>query len=88
MIFDKPGKVDVYCSIHANMHCVVLVLENPYFAMTDADGNYTLRNVPPGTYKIKAWHERLPTDEQEIVVPANGGAKADFVLTIKNLPKY
>ena len=88
VIFDKPGKVDVYCSIHANMHCVVLVLENPYFAMTDADGNYTLRNVPPGTYKIKAWHERLPTDEQEIVVPANGGAKADFVLTIKNLPKY
>jgi plastocyanin len=88
VMFDKPGKVDVYCSIHANMHCVVLVLENPYFAVSDADGKYTITNVPPGTYKLKAWHERLPADEQEIVVPTNGAVKADFVLTIKNLPKY
>ncbi len=86
--FDQPGKVDVYCSIHANMHCVVLVMANPYFAMTDAEGNYTITNVPPGTYKLKAWHERLPADEREIVVPTNGVVKADFVLTIKNLPKY
>jgi plastocyanin len=86
--FDKPGKVDVYCSIHANMHCIVLVLENRYFAVSDADGKYTLTNVPPGIYKLKAWHERLPPDEQEIVVPTNGVVKADFVLTIKNLPKY
>ena len=88
VIFDKPGKVDVYCSIHANMHCIVLVMENPYFAMTDADGHYTITNVPPGTYKLKAWHERLPADEQLIVVPTNGAVQADFVLTIKNLPKY
>ncbi len=88
VIFDKPGKVDVYCSIHANMHCVVLVMENPYFAMTDADGHYIITNVPPGTYKLKAWHERLPADEQLIVVPTNGAVRADFVLTIKNLPKY
>jgi len=88
VLFDKPGKVDVYCSIHANMHCVVLVLENPYFAMADAEGKYTITNVPPGTYKLKAWHERLPADEREITVPTNGVVRADFTLTIKNLPKY
>ncbi len=86
--FDKPGRVDVFCSIHANMHCVVLVLENPYFAATDKSGNYSIMNVPPGTYKLKAWHERLPADEREITVPTNGEVKADFVLGIKNLPKY
>jgi hypothetical protein len=86
--FDKPGKVDVYCSIHANMHCIVLVMENPYFAMTDSEGKYTITNVPPGTYKLKAWHERLPPEERQIIVPTNGTAHADFVLTIKNLPKY
>lgn len=86
--FNRAGKVDVYCSIHANMHCIVLVLENQYFAVSDADGTYTITNVPPGTYKLKAWHERLPADEQEIVVPTNGVVKADFVLTIKNLPEY
>ena len=88
VVFDKPGKVDVYCSIHANMHCIVLVMENPYFAMTDADGHYTITNVPPGKYKLKAWHERLPADEREITVPETGATNVDFTLTIKNLPKY
>ena len=86
--FDKPGRVDVFCSIHENMHCVILVLENPYFAVTDQKGNYKIPNVPAGTYKLKAWQERLPTDEKQIVVPTNGVVRADFTLTIKNLPQY
>jgi plastocyanin len=87
VVFDQPGKVDVYCSIHANMHCVVLVLPNPYFAKTDADGHYTITNVPPGKYKLKAWHERVPADSREITVPETGVTNVDFTLTIKNLPK-
>jgi len=86
--FNKAGRVDVFCSIHENMHCVVLVLENPYFAVTDENGSYKIPDVPAGTYKLKAWQERLPADEQEIVVPTNGEVKADFTLTIKNLPQY
>jgi hypothetical protein len=86
--FDKPGRVDVFCSIHTSMNCIVLVLENPYFAATDGNGNYTIPNVPPGRYKLKAWHERLPAAEREIIVPTNGEVKVDFVLGIKNLPQY
>lgn len=86
--FDKAGRVDVYCSIHADMHCVVLVMPNPYFAVTDDKGGFVISNVPPGTYTLKAWHERLPADRREIVVPTNGQVRADFVLTIKNLPTY
>jgi plastocyanin len=86
--FDKTGRVDVFCSIHENMHCVVLVLQNPYFATTDENGDYKIPNIPPGTYTIKAWHERLPADEKQIVVPTNGEVRADFTLTIKNLPQY
>jgi plastocyanin len=86
--FDKPGRVDVFCSIHSNMHCIILVLENPYFASTDGNGNYKITGVPPGTYKLKAWHERLPADEKEIIVPTNGEVKVDFTLGIKNLPQY
>jgi len=85
--FDKPGRVDVFCSIHTAMNCIVLVLENPYFATTDDKGRYTIANVPPGTYKLKAWYERLPAQSQEITVPANGEVKMDFVLGVKNLPK-
>jgi plastocyanin len=85
--FDKPGRVDVFCSIHKDMNCVVLVLENPYFASTDENGNYKILDVPPGRYKLKAWQERLPADEREITVPTNGEVKVDFVLGIKNLPQ-
>jgi plastocyanin len=86
VLFDKPGRVDVFCSIHARMNCIVLVLQNPYFAATK-DGRYRIADVPAGTYKLKAWHERLPSQVKEITVPENGDAKADFVLGINNLPK-
>lgn len=86
--FDKAGRVDVFCSIHANMHCVVLVLENSYFASVDDHNHYSISNVPPGTYQLTAWHERMPPQIKEITVPATGDVKADFVLGITNLPKY
>lgn len=87
VVFDKPGRADVFCSIHSRMNCIVLVLENPYFAPAAANGHYVISNVPPGTYKLKAWHERLPAEVKEITVPETGEAKVDFTLGIKNLPQ-
>ena len=86
--FDKPGRVDVFCSIHTTMSCVILVLENPWFALSDTRGHYSITNVPPGTYKLKAWHERLPTVTKDVVVTAEGEVKVDFTMGIVNLPKY
>jgi len=86
--FDKLGRVDVFCSIHSTMHCVVLVLENPFFATTDARGQYSIANIPAGTYRLKAWHERVPSQTREIVVPETGTVKADFTLGITGLPQY
>ena len=87
VLFDKPGRVDVFCSIHANMHCIVLVLENPYFCVADDRGHYAITNIPAGTYRVKAWHERMPAQIREITVPETGDVKADFVLNVMNLPK-
>ena len=47
-----------------------------------------ISGVPPGRYKLKAWHERLPSQVQEITVPETGEVRADFALGIINLPKY
>ncbi|MDB6125384.1 MAG: hypothetical protein JWQ71_4377 [Pedosphaera sp.] len=88
IIFDVKGRVDVFCSIHSTMGCVVMVLENPYYATTNDKNLYSISNVPPGTYKLKAWHERLPSQIKEITVPENGEVKVDFTLGITNLPKY
>jgi plastocyanin len=85
--FNKAGRADVFCSIHANMHCIVLVLENPYFCAVDDHNHYSISNVPPGTYKLKAWHERVPAQTREITVPEKGEVKVDFVLGFDNLPK-
>jgi plastocyanin len=88
VVFDKPGRVDVFCSIHSSMNCIVLVLETPHFSATDDKGRYSISTVPPGTYRLKAWHERLPCQVKEITVPESGDVKVDFVLGINNLPKY
>ena len=86
--FDQAGRVDVFCSIHANMSCIVLVLENPCYSLTDENGRYRITDIPAGKYKFKAWHERMPAQTQEITVPETGEVEANFTLRIANLPKY
>lgn len=88
VVFDKPGQADVFCSIHTKMHCIVLVLTNPWFAATDDKGRFTIRDVPAGTYRLRGWHERLPGQIKEVVVPAEGEVRVDFELGITGLPKY
>jgi plastocyanin len=85
--FDKLGRVDVFCAIHANMHCIILVLPNPYFAVADAKRHYLIKDVPAGTYRLRAWHERLPNQVKDVVVPASGEVKLDFALGVAELPK-
>lgn len=80
VVFPKTGKMEVFCSIHAKMSCIVLVLPNPWFAVVGEKGTYSIAQVPPGTYRLRAWHERLPSKVKEIVVPATGAVEVDFVL--------
>ena len=87
LTFDKVGRVDVFCAIHSQMHCIIMVLPNPYFAKADARQRFVIKDVPAGTYKLKAWHERLPSQTKEVVVPATGEVRIDFVLGLGELPK-
>jgi len=80
--FDRVGKVDVFCAIHTKMHCIILVLPNPYFAMADEKGRFTIKNVPAGTYQLRGWHERLPSQIKEVVVPAEDEVTVDFTLGV------
>ena len=86
--FDRVGRVDVFCAIHPKMHCIILVVPNPFFAVADDKGRFVIKDVPAGTYKVRAWHERIPSQTREIVVPATGDVKIDFTLGLGELPKY
>lgn len=86
--FDQPGQVDVFCAIHTKMRCIVLVLTNPYFALADRKGRFSLPGIPAGVYRVRAWHERMPSQWQEITVPAEGEVTVNFTLTLGDLQKY
>lgn len=86
--FDQVGRVDVHCAIHTKMHCIVLVLPNRFFAKADEKGRFRINDVPAGTYKVRAWHERFPSKVVELTVPATGEVSADFVLSVGDLPKH
>lgn len=88
LTFDKVGRVDVFCSIHSQMHCIILVLPSPFFTKVDANQRFVIKNVPAGTYKLRAWHERLPSLTKEVTVPAAGEVQIDLTLGLTALPQY
>ena len=78
--FDQPGEVALLCNVHSEMSAYVVVIETPYFAVTEKDGSYTIKNVPPGKYVLKTWHERLKPQSKEIQVPTSASVEVNFVL--------
>ena len=72
----KSGIV-VMCNIHPWMRVYANVLSNPYYAITGADGSFTIKGLPPGTYTLEAWHEKFGAQEKKVKV----GSKSDFTFT-------
>src|SRR5213595_2037242 len=61
--FDQPGLVTLRCDIHEHMRGLILVLNTPYFVMTDTDGHFRLSGLPAGHYTLKAWVDSKTTRE-------------------------
>jgi hypothetical protein len=92
----KTGMITVTCDTHTHMRAHLLVLDHPYFAITDENGAFALADVPPGKYKLTIWHEswkvlghdkdKRPLYDQPIVqtreieVPAKGTVRINFEL--------
>ena len=68
----------VECDAHDFMHGFVFVANNPYYAQVNADGTYSIDNVPAGNYKIKAWHGFLKNQKGKAKVAAGGTTTVDF----------
>jgi plastocyanin len=81
--FEQPEVIKVTCDAHGWMSGWFIVEDNPYYAKTDANGNYKLADVPPGDYELKVWHEKLGEKTQKVTVTAGGDTKANFELAAK-----
>jgi hypothetical protein len=77
---DKPEAIHVTCDAHNWMDGWWYVTSNPYFAITGADGRFSIANVPPGDYTLQVWQEKLGTMSRKVTVPAGKSVTADFTM--------
>jgi len=77
--FEKAGVVPLLCNVHPEMSGYVVVTPSPYYAETDASGNYKIADVPDGKYTVTAWHEGAKPQSKPVDVTAE--TKADFTLS-------
>ncbi len=83
--FDKPGVSFIFCNIHAQMSAVVITLSTPYYAISDAPGEVSIPNVPPGRYALQIFHPAVSNEElramtREITVGSGNTSMGSFTL--------
>ncbi|HTB82422.1 MAG TPA: DUF2012 domain-containing protein [Candidatus Sulfotelmatobacter sp.] len=82
-VFDKPEPfLKFQCDVHPWMFAWVTVVDNQYFALSDKDGKFTIKNVPPGKYKLQFAHRKLGTQTFDIEVK-DGAASQDCTFEVK-----
>ena len=80
--FERPGIVRVFCEIHSHMNAFILVFAHRFFATTNAQGEYRIEGLPPGTYSVAVWHPVLAAKPQLVrVTEAGADAELDFDLS-------
>ena len=77
--FENIGVAPLLCNVHPEMAAYIIVTPTPYFAVTDAKGEYTIKDVPPGKYTLKIWSEQGKPVEQPVEVT---GSVATVNLTV------
>ena len=78
--FTRPGVFAQLCKLHPEMLAYVFVGQNPYAAVVDASGAFTITGVPPGTYELDVWNSTLKAPGQTVTVTAGGSTTASFAL--------
>jgi len=75
--------IPVRCNNHPWMNAFINVSETPFFAVTDADGKFSLKGLPAGDYTLAAVHEKLGEQTMKVTVKALATADAKFTFAAK-----
>jgi plastocyanin len=83
--FDKPEIFMKFkCDVHTWMRAWITVVDHPYFAVSDKDGRFTIKNVPAGKYTVVAMHRKAsPTGMEKEIEVKDADATADFTMEVK-----
>jgi plastocyanin len=77
-VFDTPGLVTLRCDIHEHMRGLILVLNTPYFVVTDGAGRFRLSGLPSGQYTLKAWIDSKTTREKPVALKSGETLQVNF----------
>lgn len=78
IVFTAPEKISVKCDMHGWMSAWIVVVDHPYYAITDADGRFRLDGIPAGTYTVTSWHELLGEQIAQVTVEAGAAVSLEF----------
>lgn len=78
VVFDAPGAVQLFCEVHEHMRANVLVVDTPWFAVTDADGRFAIDGVAPGRHVVSIWLSPKQTVTREIELSAGQSLEVDW----------
>lgn len=81
--FTIPERIKAQCDIHSWMRAWLIVVDNPYTAISGAEGDFRIADVPPGTHKLSVWHEVLGVQTKEVTVKGNEEVRVIFELAPK-----
>jgi plastocyanin len=70
VVMDKPGMIQLFCEVHEHMRGTILVVDTPWFAVTDAEGNFEIPGLPTGKYPVKVWISAKEVLDKEVEILA------------------
>jgi plastocyanin len=78
--FEQAGAYTLLCSIHPEMLGYVIVGQNPFAAVVDAKGHYSIKGVPPGTYQLEVWNPQLKAPVKTVTVTEGGTVQENLAI--------
>lgn len=90
--FDKPGISYIFCNIHPEMSAVVVVLDTPFYGISDQRGQILIPNVPPGRYTRRIWYEGSPPEKlreltRDVTISDNTSTLGVLRLPVPGIPQ-
>jgi len=77
----------IKCNLHPFLQSRGIIVENPYYAITDEEGNFSIKDVPPGTYKVVAWHPFIPNQIRTITIEPENQSTLNFEFNGTNVQR-